>query len=357
MSFTVSPFIAQLGRRTSGGPTTTRPKAVQTKGTGDQRVAARRPLILTVRRAYDGASAAIEGTVKLWGAMLGMIEGALAGAAQTAQRFVADGVQTTFQTDIDFASFSNYNFLVRKMSDSRGAITGTVSVTAASKTVTGSGTAFDTECHIGAKIIVGTQVREIQSIGSATSLTVSLAFDSTAAGATATQAVDGFSGLSGTVAVTSGSPAVAGTNTVFTEQVHAGEDIVIAGNRYTILEVTSDTALILTSSALATNAVARAFGESMQFLTQDSTPDNGWDFGVTSGVGAKALITLGAAPLAGSIFEVYKVTPVEVLADGSHPFDRIQVLGQDVYWMVGTHDGVSADISATAVNIEPAFTQ
>jgi hypothetical protein len=350
MSFTIAPPVVQIGRRTSGGPTTTRPKSVQTKGAGDQRVAARRPLIATVRRAYDGASAAIEGTIKLWGAALGML---LAGAAE---RHVADGTQTGFQTDITYAAFSNYNWLVRKRSDSRGAITGTVSVTAGSKTVTGSGTAFDTECHVGEKIIVGTQIREIASIASATSLAVSLAFDSTAAGATATAQIDGMSGLSGTVAVTAGSAAVAGTNTVFTEQVHAGEDIVIAGNRYTIAEVTSDTALVLVTGALATNAVARAFGESNQFLTYDASPDNGWDFSVSSGVGGKALINLGAAPLAGSEFDVFLVTPQEVLADGAHPFDRVQVLGQDVYWAVATHDGSSADLSATLVTVEPAYT-
>lgn len=350
MSLSIAPIIAQIGRRTSGGPTSTRPKSVQTKGAGDQRVAARRPLIVTVRRAYDGASAAIEGTVKLWGAALGML---LAGAAE---RHTADGSQTTFQTDIDYAAFSNYNWLVRKRSDSRGAITGTVSVTAASKTVTGSGTAFDTECHVGEKIIVGTQVREIASIASATSLTTTLAFDTTAAGATATAQVDGKSGLTGTVAVTSGSAAVTGTSTVFTEQVAAGEDIVIAGNLYTILEVTSDTALVLTTGALATNAVARAFGESNQFLTYDSTPDNGWDFSVSSGVGGKALITLGAAPLAGSEFDIFKVTPQEVLADGAHPFDRVQVLGQDVYWLVGTHAATIDDLSAVTVQLEPAYT-
>lgn len=354
--------IVQIGRTNASGAlsVTTRPVATNPRRNADQRLAAKRPALLTVRRLYDGPAAGaaglVEGTIKIWGALLGMLEGALAGAAQTAQRFFADGTQTAFQTDIDYAAFSNGNFAVRKRSDSRGAITGTVTKTAASQTVAGSGTAFDTECHVGETITIGTESRIISAIASATSLTVSLAFGTTSAGATAYGMVEGRSGLTGTVAVTAGSSAVAGTSTVFTEEVQAGQKIVIAGNEYEIAEVNSATALVLTTGALATNAVARAFGESDQWLTYDASPDNGWDFGVTSGVGAKAIITLGAAPLAGSIYEVYKVTPVEVLADGVHVYEKVQTLGYDLYWGVATGDGTTYDLSAVRAELEPAFT-
>jgi hypothetical protein len=355
--------IVQIGRTNATGAlsVTTRPVATNPRRKNtDQRISAKRPALLTVRRLYDGPAAGaaglVEGTIKIWGALLGMIEGALAGAAQTAQRFFADGSAATFQTDITYAAYSTGNWAVRKLSDSRGAITGTVTVTAASKTVAGSGTAFDTECHVGELIAVGTQVREIQSIASATSLTVSLAFDTTSAGATAVGAVAGYSGATGTVAVTAGSSAVTGTSTVFTEEVQAGQDIIIAGNAYKVQEVNSNTALVLSIGALATNAVARAFVESDQFLTYDATPDNAWDFGVSSGVGAMAIITLGAAPLAGSIYEVYKVTPAEVLADGVHVYDKIQTLGYDIYWGVATGDGTTYDLSAVRAELEPAFT-
>lgn len=79
--------------------------------------------------------------------------------------FRTDGVATTYQTRIPFVTMANYNYLLRI---SKGSRTGTVTVTANSATITGSGTAFTNELAIGDVIRVGDQVRRILSITSAT---------------------------------------------------------------------------------------------------------------------------------------------------------------------------------------------
>jgi hypothetical protein len=61
--------------------------------------------------------------------------------------------------------------------------TGTVSVSNASSTVTGSGTAFLTEVQVGDRLQVGADSRPVTAIASDTSLTVSSAYPSSSAGA------------------------------------------------------------------------------------------------------------------------------------------------------------------------------
>lgn len=348
MSQTTAPIVAAIGRRTSGASTTTRPFRLGQNMQGAQRTAAKRPALLTVSRDRDGASGAIDGTVRLFTALLGME------FAGRTERLVGDGVRTQFQTGIPFVAFSNYNWLVRRLYALLGGVTGTVDKTAASATLTGTTTAFDTELWVGATIIVGGESRRVVSIASATSLTVDRPFNATAAGLTLNTEVPGFSGLTGTVAVTAGSIAVTGTSTKFTEELHENEDIIIAGVRYTIARIASDTALSLTTGAAATNAAARAFGEADQMLTQDATPDDAWDFGVTSGVDGNAIITLGAAPPARGELLVYRVTPTELLGDGEHAFERTQVLGGDVVWAVGTH--ATNNLSRVEARLEPSYT-
>lgn len=73
---------------------------------------------------------------------------------------------------------------------SAAALTGTVTKTASSTTLTGSGTSFTTELSVGQVISVpGTaaEVRVVTAIGSNTSLTVNTAFANSAAGQTATR--------------------------------------------------------------------------------------------------------------------------------------------------------------------------
>ena len=64
--------------------------------------------------------------------------------------------------------------------------TGTVAVTAASTTVTGTGTAFTNELRVGDEITVNSEVRTIRVITSATVLETTQAFVATATGQTVT---------------------------------------------------------------------------------------------------------------------------------------------------------------------------
>jgi hypothetical protein len=65
--------------------------------------------------------------------------------------------------------------------------TGTVAVTAASNTVIGTGTSFNSELSVDDEIVINGEARKIVSIAGATSLNVQTAFASTATGATLTR--------------------------------------------------------------------------------------------------------------------------------------------------------------------------
>jgi hypothetical protein len=65
--------------------------------------------------------------------------------------------------------------------------TGTVAVTAASNTVIGTGTSFNSELSVDDEIVINGEARKIVSIAGATSLNVQSAFASTATGATLTR--------------------------------------------------------------------------------------------------------------------------------------------------------------------------
>ena len=60
---------------------------------------------------------------------------------------------------------------------------------------------------------------------------------------------DTFTVATGTVSISSGSPTVTGTSTVFTSEFIVGDDIKIDGNFYKVLSITSDTILTLDTNA------------------------------------------------------------------------------------------------------------
>lgn len=66
-------------------------------------------------------------------------------------------------------------------------LTGTVAKTNGSASLTGTGTLFTTELAVGDYIQVGTEIRQVLTIPSATSLTVLSIFNATASGVTATK--------------------------------------------------------------------------------------------------------------------------------------------------------------------------
>jgi hypothetical protein len=64
---------------------------------------------------------------------------------------------------------------------------------------------------------------------------------------------DTFTAATGTVSISSGSPTVTGTNTVFTSEFIVGDDIKIDNNFYKVLSITSDTVLTLDTNANTAN--------------------------------------------------------------------------------------------------------
>lgn len=108
------------------------------------------------------------------------------------QEAQGDGSTVAFATSIPYAALSNNNFVVRVSKSGRtNAGAATAAVTAASKTVTGTSTAFTTELRIGDQIEVNGERRRVVAIASDTSLTVNEAFVNSASGKTL-YLIDGF---------------------------------------------------------------------------------------------------------------------------------------------------------------------
>lgn len=81
-----------------------------------------------------------------------------------------------------------------------------------------------------------------------------------------------------------------------------------------------------------------------------ASPSAATDFAVSDNSG-KARITVGTTsnrPTDGARIEIYKVTPVTLLADGANEITTpVEIVGKSVYWVVGTHG--SNLLSATRV--------
>lgn len=102
----------------------------------------------------------------------------------SANQSTTTGTATLINWDVEDNDADNQHY------ESATNLSGTVTKTAGSQTVTGSGTAFTTELSIGQVISVtgtATEKRAVIAIASATSLTVNSAFVNTQAGATATR--------------------------------------------------------------------------------------------------------------------------------------------------------------------------
>lgn len=80
----------------------------------NEKVKAGQPCILEVNRDRDGASGALDGTVGIYGADLPMPDYRKEGVSWIGRTYdPGAGVAMTFDTDLTYAAFSNYNFLVR----------------------------------------------------------------------------------------------------------------------------------------------------------------------------------------------------------------------------------------------------
>lgn len=301
--------IASIAIKASGTSTTTVPVRTGERGLGGERTAAAKRAVLTVMRSQDGAGAnpTIDGTIAVYGMDLANpvagkpIGNAYATAPSAAAfPFLGDGTAKTFQTNIPYAAFSNNNWLVE---------------------------------------------------------------------------MPGFT-LSGTFAVDTAG-VVTGTSGV-AGQSKLGDVVIIGGFKSTITAYTNENSFTITPApAAAISAGAAGYNVSVDrrfktWITSGSIGSTNPElFTVTSGATidgvACALITFAVAPpkLAGPATAttlatgapidvpcVFFGTPVEVLADGEHRFDRVGVRSRSVMWAVGTH--AANLLSAARVYLEHA---
>jgi hypothetical protein len=92
--------------------------------------------------------------------------------------------------------------------------------------------------------------------------------------------------ISGTIAVTSGSPSVTGTNTVFSKQLNPGEYIVIRGMTYVVQSITSDTALIIYPEYRSTTSVSNCV---VSKRIEERYPQSQWNIDRCDGNGPSGL--------------------------------------------------------------------
>lgn len=164
---------------------TTTPVRTDERGIGSERFGGGKRAILEVARGMSdvaGTMAGSLGTIAVYGADLPSGFGAPAspvlGNAYAAssnpnvQMFSGDGTTTVFQTNIPFAAFSNYNWIVETLSFK---LTGTVTVAAG--VVTGSSTNFDPEIDVGDELILGGKLCVVTARTSDTAAVVSPAIN------------------------------------------------------------------------------------------------------------------------------------------------------------------------------------
>lgn len=124
--------------------------------------------------------------------------------------------------------------IYRKSTD----VIGTVSTTATSGTVTGSGTIFQTQVFVGDKIVVNGETRTVLTVPSDTSLTTDAWTSSNTDQSYSLRFVG-----AGRVSTTSGSGTVTGTGTAFLQDVAVGDTIEVNGETRTVSAIASNTSL------------------------------------------------------------------------------------------------------------------
>jgi hypothetical protein len=147
---------------------------------------------------------------------------------------------------------------------------GTISLTSGSATVTGSGTSFTSLAPGSVFETAGGNYYVIQSIASATSLTITS--NAVATESAVTYTTNGATKGAGTISLTSGSAAVTGSGTTFTNMVVGGTFETAGGNYYTIQSINSNTSLTITTNAVATES---AVGYSTSDFMQVVNPSTG----------------------------------------------------------------------------------
>uniref|UniRef100_A0A6M3K3Z0 Uncharacterized protein n=1 Tax=viral metagenome TaxID=1070528 RepID=A0A6M3K3Z0_9ZZZZ len=194
-----------------------------------------------------------------------------------------------------------------------GVLTGTVTFTAGSTAVTGSGTTFTTELAADYHIRKSTGSRwyRIASVTSATALVLAEVCRGEDGGADTASVTayydeevaylfckknhklaDGGT-LTGTVTFTSGSTAISGAGTAFTTELVVGSRIKKSSgtNIYRVASITSNTALVLTSTCKAADNGADTVSLTIFYDKDDTTLDSDEEKAVIVGSVATAALT------------------------------------------------------------------
>ena len=174
---------------------------------------------------------------------------------------------------------------------------------------------------------------------------------------------------SGTLAGTQGKVVLTGTNTKFLSEVYPGMRITIGGvglnEVYTVQDVTSDTACTICEPLKYTSVTDAYTAQDIQLMTYDSTTAAGThdDKFKVADSGGFCLVTLGCNRYAGdvmpvgTIIDVYKCVPREVVADGVHAHEAVTAALHNIMWVAvagsaTTTSGVKGIATPTDVRLE-----
>ena len=91
--------------------------------------------------------------------------------------------------------------------------------------------------------------------------------------------------LSGTITVTNGSGAIAGTSTAFTGELGVGGRVVIKGNTYTVIQINSDTSMEVVPAYRADGTVTTLSGVRISTVIDARIPQSGWNLDKADGTG------------------------------------------------------------------------
>ncbi|MCJ7423069.1 hypothetical protein MUP01_02220 [Candidatus Bathyarchaeota archaeon] len=174
---------------------------------------------------------------------------------------------------------------------------------------------------------------------------------------------------SGTLAGTQGKVVLFGANTKFLSELYPGMKITIGGagldEVYTVQDITSDVDCTLCEPLKQTSVTDAFTGRDIQLMTYDSTTAaNTHDdkFKVATAAGLTT-VTLGCNRYSGdvmpvgTVIDVYKCVPREVVADGVHAHEAVTAALHNIMWVgvagsATTNAGVKGIATPTDVTIE-----
>lgn len=200
----VLPIINGFSAAALAAATTLKPVETRRRP-GTDRTAGKRPSLLRIQRS------ALVGTVSVYaidcpeidynGGPTSTLTPAAGGTATggTAWSSTADhwanktqlaAAAATFQTDIPYAAFSNYNWLVRIDREEMVTKTSTATIVTGSPIVTGAASAFRKEIVVGGLITIGTETKTVVAVISDTVLLCDTPFTQTGASGLTITALD-----------------------------------------------------------------------------------------------------------------------------------------------------------------------